>query len=186
MDKLLLYLKTLKLGAFSGTLSSTLTGPQQLFFFLILLFVFLYGMSVGKTRAIVSLLAIFVALVLTIVFPYLPQLKSALHLEYEEYLVRMGLFLALYVAVFFVLGKSALKNRLTLGEMAFGHVVVVSILQLGLFAAVLASFVPKNAIPHTLTQVYPYFGTPIALFAWSAISVASLPFLKSRRHRDEF
>lgn len=156
-----------------------LTGVHELFLILVVLFVFLYGLSVGKTRAILSLVAIYAAFVLTATFPFMtivegiPGIPSAL--------TRAGVFLAFYVIVSLLLNFAALKNRLSMGELSFAKVLIVSIFQVGLLASALLFLVPREALPKQLAYVYPYFGTAIALFCWSLAGLAILPFLRHGR-----
>src|SRR6266498_4349053 len=161
-----------------------LTGPQQLFAMLGALFVFLYGMSVGKTRALISLLAIYVAFELTNLFPYLNQLIKIIPWQIEPYMLQTILFLTLYLLIFIILNKSSLQNRLSSGEISFWQVLLISVLQIGLLAATVASFAPAKVTREMLRQFYPFFATQTALFLWSVGSLAILPiFIKGKRRK---
>lgn len=172
------------LGQFTSNFSpasiSNVTGPKQLFLMLVLLFVFLYGMSVGKTRALLSLLAIYVALTLTNLFPFFPQVTDVVPENFEPYLLRAGLFLVLYVVVFLILYRSSLK-RLSMGGLAMWKVFVISLIQVGFIGAVIASFIPEKTAIDKLPIIYPFIGSSLALFCWSLVSLAILPFMKQGR-----
>jgi hypothetical protein len=179
----LAYLKGIHLPAAAGAIAA-LTGSQQLFFLLALLCVFLYGMSVGKTRAILSLLAIYGAFMLTELFPFWKWLQDSLHWRQADALLHMSLFLLFYAIVFAVLNISSLRNRLSSGEISFWQVLLVSAVQVGFLAAVLMSFAPADALPKTLQAAYPYMGTPPAVFGWSAGALAILPLIRHKRERS--
>lgn len=162
---------------------SAITGPQQLFAMLGALFVFLYGMSVGKTRALISLLAIYVAFELTTIFPYLNQLIAVIPWRIEPYMVQIIMFLAIYLAIFVLLNKSSLHGRLTLNEMAFWQVLIISVLQIGLLGATITSFAPAEITKALLGPFYALFVSPKALFFWAVGSLAVLPFFKGSKRR---
>lgn len=127
------FLQNIDLPSLSGSVNQ-FTGPQQLFVGLVLLFIFLYGLSVGKTRAVVSLLGIYIAFMLTATFPFMQQLANAIPGNQEGFMMSIGFFLGAYVAVFIVLNHSSLKTKLTIGEMSFWKVVAISVLQVGFWA----------------------------------------------------
>lgn len=180
MDSVRELLSKFDLSQLQGFLGA-FTGPQQLFLLLVLLFIFLYGMSVGKTRALVSLLGIYVAYMLTMTFPFMEQLKSVLKTSASLGVVKTGLFLALYLIVFIILNHSSLKSRLSTGEMSLTQVFLVSLFQIGFLVSIIASFLPRELVPANAQQIYPYISTPTALFFWAVASVAILPFMKGGR-----
>lgn len=155
------------------------TGTAQLFVLLIAVFIFLYGVSVGKTRALVSLLGIFIAFALTLVFPFTGWLKGAMSIE--EYYIKAGIFAVAYVAVFVLINMSALRNRLSMGETSFVQVLAISIIQVGFLGAVILSFLPRDILPKVFNSIYPFLGTQKALFFWALASLAILPFMRGSR-----
>ncbi|MEK7124838.1 MAG: hypothetical protein AAB864_00335 [Patescibacteria group bacterium] len=180
MKQLQNFLTRFDLGNLQGFLD-IFTGPQQLFLLLVLLLIFLYGMSVGKTRALVSLLGIYVAYMLTVMFPYFDWLKTILKTNTHPGIVQTGLFLGIYMLVFFVLNHSSLKGRLSMGEMSLTQVLLVSLFQIGFLMSIIASFLPRELAPANAQQLYPYISTPKAVFFWAVASVVILPFMKPRR-----
>ncbi len=157
---------------------SVFTGPYQLFIILLLLAVFLYGLSVGRTRAMLSLLAIFVAFVLTTAFPFLDWLSKSTPGWFNSGFLRVLLFALFYLGASFVLSFSALKHRLSMGELAFAKVLLISLFQVCLLASALAFLLPEEVLPQSFNKLYPFFGTQQALFLWAVASLAILPFVK--------
>jgi len=161
--------------------SQSLTQPLQLFVVLVLIIVFLYGISVGKTRALLSLLAVYVALAITALFPYFEKLAGLLPETLEAYGVKALFFLAAYLITYILLNHSSLRNRLSTAEVSFGKVFIISLFQVGFIAASLASFVPPEMGKKFTGELYPFLGTHEALFYWALASLALVPFMRGHR-----
>ena len=155
------------------------TNVHQLFGLLILLFIFLYGISVGKTKALLSLMSIYGAFMLTVTFPFVPALLSMIGDNVNGALVPALLFINFYIIVSALFNFSSLRHRLSMGELSFGKVLVISIFQVGFLASVLFYLLPVEIIPDSLLSVYSYFGTQQALFFWAVLPLISLPVMKS-------
>ena len=160
---------------------ATLKEPRKLFVLLGILAVFLYGMSVGKTKAIVSLLSIFVAYTLVRLFPFVDKLMAWIPLHMERYAYESILFVAVYCAVFLMLGTSSLRTRLSLGEISLTKVIIISIVQIGLLASIITSFVPEEISRRVIGVFYPYVAGQLILFFWSAAAVLILPFMRGHK-----
>jgi len=182
MDKVSSFLTSLIPSNLNASLD-IVSGPQQLFVLLGGLFVFLYGMSVGKTRALISLLAIYIAFSLTTVFPYFNQVIDMLPPTIEPHMLQIILFLTLYIAIFIILNNTSLHSRLSSAEISFWQVLAISVLQIGLLGSVLASYVPVKESEKLLGNLKPFFATSQALFFWAVGSLAILPFLKRTKKR---
>lgn len=142
----------------------------------------LYGLSVGKTRALVSLLAIYVAYALTVLFPFLGFVRTHVPGRFEP-LTAAGLFLLLYAITFLILSYSMLRTRFTLGEIAIVHVIIISVIQIGLLASMSVSLVPPSLAQQWFGVVLPYIAGQRALWIWAVISLLIVPFMKVS-HRD--
>lgn len=153
-------------------------GPEVLFFLLGVIFVLIWGLSLGRTRALVSLLAIYVAYVLEITFPYLNQVYGAFNLKADENLLKVGLFFAAYIIVFGILNKSLVKVRLSMKETSLATVGLISILQLGLLISIIANTLPQDLISKVPVYLLPFFVGQQALFAWFLLPVIAILFIK--------
>src|SRR3989338_8520118 len=138
--------------------------PTSLFFGLILVFMIMYGLSLGRTRALISLLGIYVALAFDAAFPYLEQFHNALPVKADIYTTRLILFLSVYLIVFAVLSNSFAKGRLTLKESSIISVAVISLAQIGLLVAVITNITPDKVIEQMPQYLSAYFSTKEALF----------------------
>lgn len=153
--------------------------PATLFVGLVLVFMILYGLSLGRTKALISLLSIYVALAFDATFPYLEKLYTLLPVAEETYYtVRVTLFLLVYLLVFAILSNSFAKGRLTLKESSIISVGVISLAQIGLLVAVITNIIPNEIIEKMPEYLSAYFGTKEALFYWIIIPIIILIFLK--------
>ncbi|MEO5927427.1 MAG: hypothetical protein ABIO72_01870 [Patescibacteria group bacterium] len=124
--------------------------------FILLFFVvgaLLYGLSLGRDRVIVILVGIYMALAVVTNAPALTNLNLALNLN-ENYVLRISLFLGVFVVVFFLLSRSALLK--TIGRSnapgSWWQTIIFSILQVGLLISVTLNFLPKE-MTQGLTEV---------------------------------
>ncbi len=155
-------------------------GPYVLFAILGFVFILLYGFSLGRTRAMISLLGIYIAYSIVSVFPYLDRLHDVISFSPELYITRAGLFLLFYMIVFMILNRSLVKNRLTLKDASFLMVSIISFLQLILLMTIISNIVPVSVLklPDSLAW---YFATNEALFYSFIAPVLTLLFLKGDR-----
>jgi hypothetical protein len=166
-----------------GAFSKVLSDPRGLFVLLVTIVVILYGLSVGKTKAMVSLLSVYVAYILTVMFPFLPWLQEQVIMPEGAPVLMVLLFFVLYLTTFLILSHSIVKGRLTLGEISIWKVVLISVVQLGLLGCVTASLLPADFAAKTFGPAYQYLAGQRALWAWAVASLLIMPFMKSS-HRD--
>jgi hypothetical protein len=157
-----------------------LRNPKGLLALLGVVLVVLYGLSVGRTKAMVSLLAIYVAYMLTVLFPFLSRVQAFVPGPFQV-LTAIGVFVVLYVATFLLLSHSVMRFRLSMGEISIPQVVVISVVQIGLLTCIALSLLPPDAGIRIVGRLWPFVGTDIALWGWAAASLAILPFMKARR-----
>ena len=158
-------------------------GPSGLFAILGLIFLLLYGLSLGRTRALISLLGIYIAYAILSVFPYLDRLHELIKISPELYITRVALFLLIYIIVFAILNRSLVKSRLTLKDASFFSVSIISILQLGLLITIITNIVPVSAlkISGNLSGFAEYFSTNEALFYWFLAPIVVVSFMKGNK-----
>ncbi len=167
----------------TAVLSEALRDPKGLFAMLAVVMLVLYGLSVGRTRALVSLLSIYVAYMLAVLFPYLPWIAEKLPEQYRS-LGAVGLFIVLYALTFIILSQSMLRGRLTLGEISLWQVLVISVVQIGLLASICLSLISVERGEQLIGPMYPWLGGSRTLWAWAVASLLIMPFMRSRSRRD--
>ncbi|WKZ27170.1 MAG: hypothetical protein QY311_00210 [Candidatus Paceibacterota bacterium] len=165
-----------------GANIQALTGPQELFGIAIVAIIALYGMSVGKTRAIISLLSIYIAFTLASAFPFVGFLERVPFIANTDAgIVRAGLFLVAYTGTFFIFHGTSLRSRLSMGEMKLAHVLLISVAQVGFLMSILLWFVPFTALPDHIAALHSYFGTPEAFFVWALLPLGIMPFVHGHK-----
>lgn len=162
-------------------LSNLDLGPGALFGILAVVFLLLYGLSLGRTRALISLLAIYIAYVLQAMFPYFSELHEALRFSPEPYLTRVAVFLVFYLAVFVVLNRSLVKRRLTMNEFSIFWVSLISLLQLGILISVILNFIPVDKLTIFPENMLGYFAEQRALFFWLTAPVVILVAMRREK-----
>ena len=156
-------------------------GPATLFVGLVLVFMMLYGLSLGRTKALISLLSIYVALAFDAVFPYLKQLHDVIGITKEVYLTRVILLLLVYILVFVVLSNSFASKRLALKDSSIISVSVISLAQIGLLIAIITNIIPDKIIDNLPKYLSAYFSTKQALFYWIIAPIIILIFLRKNK-----
>ena len=157
----------------------SISKPELLFSGILLVFLLLYGISLGRTRALMSLLGIYIAYVFNETFVFFNQLYSWIPVK-NVHFVRIGLFILMYAVVYFILNRSVVKVRLTIKEASFFSVFLISVLQLGLLLAIIANLLGTEILSILPNFYLTYFGPKIALFVWSLAPLVALVFMKSR------
>ena len=159
-------------------------GPTTLFVGLALVFLLLYGLSLGKTKVLISLLGIYVALAFDAAFPYLEQLHNALPVEVEIYVTRLAVFMLMYLLTFAILNKSFASKRLALKDSSIISVSVISLTQIGLLMAVITNIIPDEIIEKMPEYLSAYFSTKEALFFWIVIPILLLVFMRKGKRNN--
>lgn len=180
MDNFLSVIRGIDFSKFSDSLN---VGPVTLFAGLILVFLLIYGLSLGRTKALMSLLGIYIALAFDAAFPYLEKLHGWIGMTEEIYSTRILVFVLVYLAVFVILNGSFAKRRLALHETSMISVGIVTLTQIGLLVAIITNIIPSDAINNMPEYLSAYFGNREALFYWIVIPILALVFLKKSKRR---
>lgn len=159
--------------------------PGVLFVGLILVALLLYGLSLGRTKAVVSFLGVYIAYAVYSVFPFWEWLHKAIKLSPALYLTQIGFFLIAYLIVFLILNKSLVKNRMTIGEASFFAVSIISILQLGLLMTIILNILSVDVVAKILpAYLARFFITPSAMFYWFIAPIPALLLVGKGHDRD--
>ena len=162
----------------------SISDPKGLFALFAVVALVLYGLSVGRTKALISLLSIYVAYVLTLLFPFEAWLAQYVPEGYQP-LTTIGLFVVLYVIVFSIFSRALTRTRLSPGEISLLHVAIVSVVQVGLLVSIGASLAPQETVSQWLGPAQRWVSGTYALWAWAAASVVVMLFIHPHRHSDE-
>lgn len=167
-------------GAAAGIdMSGVMQNPNGLFAMLALVVLVLYGLSAGKTKALVSLLSVYAAYVLTVLFPFMDRVSGLVILPENAPIQELLVFFVFYLATFLLLSHSMLRHRLTLGEISIVKVVLISVVQLGLLSSIAISLLPDDFAARSFGFMHPYLAGKLALWLWALASLVMLPFMRA-------
>ena len=179
MLKFLDFLRTMlpNIESFSG-ISFAGFGPGWLFGALGTVAVSIFCLSMGRTKAVVSLLSIYVAFVFDRIFPYSKEVNNIIGSSLDNYWIRIGIFLLAYIIVFAVFNSSFIRRRISSNEYSLFGIMVLSFLQLGFLASIIFNILPRELVLKWTFGFHNYFSTPIALFFWALAPLPVLLFIK--------
>jgi hypothetical protein len=166
--------------ASTAVITDAVRNPKSLLALAVAVVLVLYGLSVGRTRALVSLLSIYFAYLLTVLFPFLPWLMQRVPSRFEQF-TPVALFVVLYVLTFMILTQSLLHGRVTLGEISVWHVLIISVVQVGLLTSICMSLLPNDESANLLGPLSRWFGSQRALWSWAVASLLIMPFMRAHR-----
>lgn len=182
MDKIMELLRPLmgSFANFSTFSGGTGTGFSWLFGALGAVSLSLYGLSLGRTRAVMSLLAVYVAFAFVSLFPYFYEIQKIVSGKIAEHWVRIGLFLVVYILVFIMFNFSLLRKRFSSSEFSLFGILLISLLQLGFVASFIFSSLPPELALKWSFRFYDYLATQQALFFWAIAPLPALLFLRGK------
>jgi len=138
----------------------------------------------GRTRALVSLLGIYIAFVFDSTFIYFKEISNLIKFVNETFYVRVALFIIVYILVFIILNRSLLKARLNMKEVSIITVFIITILQLGLLISILANMIPVGSFSIVPALFIKFFATKTALFYWVVLPILIMIFLKNNKKKS--
>ncbi|MBI2065177.1 MAG: hypothetical protein HYT62_03945 [Candidatus Yanofskybacteria bacterium] len=182
MDEVLKYFSLLmgNIGGFSSLSGVSGMGFTWLFGALGAVSLSLYGLSLGRTRAVMSLLAIYVTFAFDRLFPYFSEIKNMVSGSVVDYWIRIGIFLAVYILVFIIFNFSLLRKRFSSSEFSLFGILLISLLQLGFVGSIIFSYLPNELAVKWSFGFYNYIGTQQALFFWAMAPLPALLLLRSK------
>ena len=162
----------------TSTLSISGFHPGWLFGVLGTVMVSIFSLSIGRTKAVISLLSLYVAFAFEKLFPFLDFMKGAVGNSIEVHWLRASIFVIAYVAVFFIFCLSFIRKKLSSSEYSLFGILLLSIIQLCLFISIIFNILPSSMTLEWFPYLYGYFSTPLALFMWVIAPLPVLFFIK--------
>ena len=161
-----------------GALQMPTLGSGELFGILVVVGVLLMALTLGRTRTLISTLAIYVAFALQTIFPFFGWLLNHQSFTNDLPTLRVFVFLVLYAIVFGLMNRSILKTRFNLGEASFISVVLMGLAQLGFMISIIINLAPSfyNISQRLPAFILPYIGNQHALFYWALVPIFLLVF----------
>lgn len=143
--------------------------------FIILFFivaVFLYGLSLGRDRIVVILVSIYMSLAIVEHAPYInsESFQNAINNIVNQFFVfQISAFLILFIALFFILTRSALLKTIASSDSPgpWWQVLIFSTLHVGLIVSIILSYIPPETVESVLAPLTRrVFTTEFAQFVW--------------------
>lgn len=149
-------------------------GPGWLFGIFGAIALSLFGLSVGRTKAVISLFSVYIAFAFEKLFPYLNSLSGLLEGKIETHWLRIGLFLGSYLAIFIIFSLSFIRKRISSQDYSLFGILILSVVQLGFLASIILNILPQDLAIQWSFGFYNYFANSTALFFWA---LAPLPIM---------
>ncbi len=146
--------------------------------------IFLVGLSLGRSRILLSLICLYVAAFLELHFIYFGKLRELLK-SLPEFWLHIGLFLIFFIISLLILNRSALKHSLTLRETSFFPIILIVILEIGFLASLIIAYLPSEISGSWPAAVIKFFGTQNAQFWWALAPLVILIFLKRKKESSK-
>jgi len=163
--------------------------------FIILFFLvasLIYGLSMGRDRAIVVIVSIYMALAVVDYVPFVEKLISGSALE-ELFIFKIVSFLIVFMVLFFLLAQSALLNTIASrsATKSWWQAILFSFLQIGLLISIVLSFLPEQSLSALSEFTRLMFATETASFIWIILPIVTMvlirkPRRRARREIDEY
>lgn len=170
---------------FNSFLASLNVGAPSWDVFIILFFLlasFIYGLSLGRDRIIIILMSVYVALVVVESAPWLSQINPAQLGITNIFVFKIGVFLATFVAVFFLLSRSDLLLAISRADAPgrWWQVIVFSFLHVGLLISVCLSFLPADAAGQLAPLTRQMFVGQDIKFFWIIAPIIALALVREK------
>ena len=142
--------------------------------------IFLIGLSLGRSRILLSLICLYVASFLESHFVYFDKLRELLKSR-PEFWLHIGLFLIFFVISLVILNRSALKHSLTLRETSFFPIIFAAILEIGFLASLIMAYLSPEISGGLPVWAVKSFGTQNAQFWWALAPLVILIFFRRKK-----
>ncbi|OGC48013.1 MAG: hypothetical protein A3A94_00165 [Candidatus Portnoybacteria bacterium RIFCSPLOWO2_01_FULL_43_11] len=160
--------------------------------FIVLIFliaVFIYGFLLGKNRMIILLLASYFSLAIIQVIPWekLSSLKWLGLSKTPSSSSQIFVFLGIILLFYFLMPRSILGSALRIrkrGDASWPQLSILGLFQIGLFAAILLSFLPAKAITDFSPLVKKIFIGPEAQFVWVTLPILAMVLMRKKRTEE--
>ncbi len=176
------FLNSFHLGSASG---------WDLFIILIFLIaVLIYGFFLGRNRMIVLLLSSYFSLTITQAIPW-ERMNSFGWLGIEQgpsSSLKILIFIGFILLFYFLIPRSVLSSTLRIkkrGNASWIQLFVLSIVQVGLLAMVIFSFLPSGNTNNLNSSIKKIFIGPEAQFIWFLLPVLVMVLIKRKKNIEK-
>lgn len=144
---------------------------------------FLYGLTLGKNRLIILLLSTYFSLVIVGSIPWRIILTIFGLKDLPSPTFKIFLFLAIILFFLFLIPHSVLGSSLGLGKhsrSSWFQILILSVLQIGLLASIILSFLSPKVIIDLNPLVKQFFLGQMPQFFWLSMPILAMIFLRRK------
>ena len=161
--------------------------------FIILIFlmaVLVYGFFLGRNRMIILLISSYFSLTIINVLPW-SKISSLGWLGLDQSpsaSLRILVFLGMILLFYFLIPRSVLSSTLRIkkrGDASWLQLFILSIVQIGLLAVVILSFLPIEAITNFSPLVRKIFIGLEAQFIWLTLPILTIVLMRRKRKTED-
>lgn len=150
--------------------------------FIILFFIvaaFLYGLSLGRDRVIVILISVYMALAVVNSAPFIGNYQADIAIN-QFFGFRISTFVAVFIALFFLMSRSALLSTVASSDNrgSWWQVLLFSFLHVGLLISITLSFLPPSASSHLAPLTQKIFVQDMGRFLWIVAPIVAMVVMK--------
>lgn len=168
----------INLGNLKGQFSSFNFGAESLFGILFVVALLLWGLSLGRTKIMGSILSAYVSFALAKIFPFSNLLEGQIKFINSQWLLVI-IFIIFYGLVFFIFNSSFINKRFSSAEFSLAGIMILSVLNIGILSSMILAFLPMEMGIKIAGGFYNLIGSNPALFIWSVLPFGALFFGKS-------
>ena len=156
--------------------------------FILLFFVvgsLIYGLSLGRERVIMLIVAVYMALAVVNTAPYLKTFTANVSLG-RAFAFQITTFVGVFLVLFFFVSRSALSHSFRLGDHGrWWQVLTFSALHMGLLTSIILSYLPVTALAHLSATTRQIFTGDAGKFAWVVLPIVAMLFLQGGEKAKE-
>ncbi|MBI4127761.1 MAG: hypothetical protein HY459_01685 [Parcubacteria group bacterium] len=166
--------------------TSSLSASDLLIFVLFIVAVLLYGLSLGRKRMTIMLVALYMALAIVQGLSFLPDsfLRDRIPDE-RVFAVYGGIFIGAALILYVLLSRSVVRRISRDGSSGVLVTILMSLLHIGFITSVLLSLATDEFLATLSPFTEKIFVEGVARFLWLIAPIVSLVFLGGRRQREE-
>jgi hypothetical protein len=160
---------TIDLGVVTEQLSRLNLASPTWDLFILLFFVigsFVYGLSMGRERVVMLIVAVYMALAVVNSAPYIRAFAAQVNFG-QAFAFQITTFVGVFLLLFFLLSKTALATSFSLGTAGkWWQVLMFSMLHVGLLTSVILSYLPPPALASLTPVTRDIFTSDVGKFVW--------------------
>ncbi len=155
--------------------------------FILLFFVvgaLVYGLSLGRERVVMLIVAVYMALAVVNSAPYLRDFAARISLS-QAFALEITTFLGVFLLLFFFVSKSALSRSFSLDDNGkWWQVLVFSTLHVGLLTSIVLSYLPAAALNNLTPVTRGIFTGDLARFVWILLPVLAMIVIRGGKKKE--